>query len=229
MVSLPPRQTSKDGGGKTGLGVQRTRLTPAASTRVKTSQTWGPPTVTSCSLLPLGRGFPMESRLGDGVGNSASSQKLSPHPTPPHPTSLHLGRRSLESRNQVCQGREDAVGDCRICILPSPGSPPGRPHPAPSSRSTLTFRQPWSSSVAPWLSWPAFLQMDGKDWLQGLSFQRPSWEYRARGSLSPVPLHLPNPSANLVSRPDPASACCVILSKRLDLSMFQAIKWGEQG
>lgn len=132
----------KDRGGKTGLGVQRTWLTPAASTRVKTSQTWGPPTVTSCSLLPLRPGFPMESRLRDGVGNSASSQKSTPHPTPLHPTSLHLGRSSLESRSRVCQGREDAVGDCRICILPSPGSPSGRPHPAPSSRSTLTFRQP---------------------------------------------------------------------------------------
>lgn len=54
-------------------------------------------------------------------------------------------------------------------VTPLPGGPTQG-----SSRNTLTFRQPWSSSAAPWLSWPAFLQMDGKDWLQGLSFQRPS-------------------------------------------------------
>lgn len=75
-----------------------------------------------------------------------------------------------------------------------------------SSRNTLTFRQPWSSSAAPWLSWPAFLQMDGKDWLQGLSFQRPSYGHRVRKNLNPhLPINLPNPSWNLVPRAGPVS------------------------
>lgn len=56
----------------------------------------------------------------------------------------------------------------------SPLEPLGEPT-LGSSKNTLTFLHPWSSSAAPWLSRPAFLQMDGKDWLQGLSFQRPSW------------------------------------------------------
>lgn len=201
------------------------RLTPAASTQVKAGQTRGLPIVTSCSLLPLGSGFPMERGLRDG------DRELCFLPTAPHPMQHHsfwkgaVGR--AENKGCAMEGRmqREPAG---FPSAPSPGSPSGWPHPAPSSRSTLTFRQPWSSSVAPWFSWPGFLQMDGKDWLQGLSFQRPSWVYRVRRSLRPPPLNLPNLSTNLISRHDPASACCVILSKRLDLSAFQAIKWGEQ-
>lgn len=38
----------------------------------------------------------------------------------------------------------------------------------------------------------------------------------------------PKPFTNQVSRPELASACCVILSKRLDLSVSQAITRGKQ-
>lgn len=100
-------------------------------------------------------------------------------PTLPQPTSSSVtlsGTKQFGKQEEgTCQEREDAMGGCRTPSAPSlSGEPLWLAPPRGSSRSTLTFRQPWSSSAAPWLSWPAFLQMDGKDWLQGLSFQRPS-------------------------------------------------------
>lgn len=163
-------------------GVQRGHgLTPAAATQVKRQ---GPPTATSCSLLPLRSAFPMERRLRDG-GGELCFLPTAPHPTPPDITPS--GREQLGEDGCVKAGRLQDHPPTTATTRPGPGRPSGRALPARSSRSTLTFRQPWSSSVASWLSWPAFLQMDGKDWLQGLSFQRPSWGSRVRRSLSPTP------------------------------------------
>lgn len=149
----------------------------------------------------------------------------SPHsPAPPNTTPP--GEGQFGEREAGCAQEGRTQREAARFPPPFSGEPLCWP-PGPRSRSTLTFRQPWSSSVVSWLSWPAFLQMDGKDWLQGLSFQRPSWEHRLRGSLSPPPPNLPNPSQTSFSKPDPASACCVILSKKLDLSVFQAIKRGK--
>ena len=108
---------------------------------------------------------------GSGLGWSGELHFL-PTAFYPHPTSSCItpsGWSSLEGRKKGGYHRRLRIPPA---LLP-PGAPPAGPIQG-SSRSTLTFRQPWSSSAAPWLSWPAFLQMDGRDWLQGLSFQRPS-------------------------------------------------------
>lgn len=118
----------------------------------------GPPAPPPGSLLPLGSGFPWR-------GGSASSQQP-PTRTPPRLGALPLERSSWGSRRE-------GGGRGTPFTPPSPGAPRVGPMWG-GSRSTLTFRQPWSSSAVPGLSWPAFLQMDGRDWLQGLSFQRPS-------------------------------------------------------
>lgn len=49
----------------------------------------------------------------------------------------------------------------------------------------LTFRHPWSSSSFSWLTRPGFLQMDGRVWLQGLSFHLPSCRAERGVALSP--------------------------------------------
>lgn len=113
--------------------------------------------------------FPWRRRSGLGWGGEL---RFLPTAFYPHPTSSCItpsGWSSLEGGKK---------GGChrRLQIPPAllpPGALPAGPIRG-RSRSTLTCRQPWSSSAAPWLSWPAFLQMDGRDWLQGLSFQRPS-------------------------------------------------------
>lgn len=121
----------------------------------------GPPTPTSKFSVA----FHGEGAQGwAGVRSSASSLQPS---TPTHLILYHSWMEKFGGREKGRVPQE--AGD--------PSCPPGAPLAGPtrgSSRSTLTFRQPWSSSAAPWLSWPAFLQMDGRDWLQGLSFQRPS-------------------------------------------------------
>jgi hypothetical protein len=74
-------------------------------------------------------------------------------------------------------------------LSPPTQGAPGADSTLDSFKNTLTFRQPWSSSAAPWLSRPAFLQMDGKDWLQGLSFQRPSYDTGSRRLTPNLSLH----------------------------------------
>lgn len=49
----------------------------------------------------------------------------------------------------------------------------------------LTFRHPWSSSSFSWLTRPGFLQMDGRVWLQGLSFHLPSCRVGKGMAMSP--------------------------------------------
>lgn len=110
-------------------------------------------------------GFPWRGGSGLGWGEELRFLPTAFHPHPPHPVSL------LDRAVWRVGEREGATGGWGSLLpLGAPLAGPTRG----SSRSTLTFRQPWSSSAAPWLSWPAFLQMDGRDWLQGLSFQRPS-------------------------------------------------------
>ena len=117
------------------------------------------------SLLPLGNGFPWRGGSGLGVGAPLPPSSLLPAP--------HLSLGALPLEQSSWGSRREGGGPGTPFTPPSPGAPWVGPTWG-SSRSTLTFRQPWSSSAVPGLSWPAFLQMDGKDWLQGLSFQRPS-------------------------------------------------------
>lgn len=163
----------------------------------------------------------MERGPGICVGSSASSQQPPPHPTPQPSWKGEVWRAG----SGVCRRREERVGGCRI--------------PTPhfweplwlATRSTQIQKHPHLPAAMVLFSGPlAQLTCFLADGWQGLVTGTiiPATFLGTQGegeSQTPSP-NLPNPSANQISRPHPASACCVILSKRLDLSVFRAIKRG---
>lgn len=153
-------------------------------------------------------------------GSSASS----PQPCPAHPTPS--GERAVwRAGSRLCPGREDAAGGCRISIPLLLGAPL-------AATRTQTQKHPHLPAavvlLGGLLAQLARFLADGRQGLvTGTVIPATFLGTQDERESQPSSPKSPKPFTNQVSRPDPDSACCVILSKRLDLSVFQALKRGK--
>lgn len=158
------------------------------------------------------------------MGGELCLLQRAPHPTPLNTTS---GKQQCVEQEERCaeEGRVqwEAAG---FPHLP-PGRPSGWPHqrPDPEAPSPSGSRGPpqWPPGSAGPLSyrWTA-----GTGYTDCHSSDLPG-DTRCKGVSAPSPPNLPKPLANQVSRPEPVSACCVILSKRPNLSCVPGYKTGR--